>query len=59
MKCQDCGQAIAGPGAVFCWQCANRHEQLEATKKRRSIVSAIAALVGLIVFLAVFFLLNW
>jgi hypothetical protein len=62
-RCQDCGGAIQVENTMggrrawsiqFCEQCTKRHETLEASEKRRTIVSVIAGVIvltALVVFL--------
>jgi hypothetical protein len=55
-RCQDCGGVIkVGKGIggrrarsiQFCERCTERHDMLEAAQKRRTIMSAIAAVIAI------------
>jgi hypothetical protein len=63
-RCQDCGELIKvdkmvggrrGLSIRFCEQCTARYDKAEAAAKRRTIISAIAAVIA-ITALLVFFL---
>jgi hypothetical protein len=55
-RCQDCGGMIEVDKSIgarraqsirFCERCTERHDMLEAAEKRRTIMSAIAAVIAI------------
>jgi hypothetical protein len=55
-RCQDCGgfleidKSVGGRRAQsvrFCERCTERHDMLEAAEKRRTMMSAIAAIIAI------------